>query len=237
MSETPTAIVRAAHVRETLEAAGISARLLGGAAIYLTCPSARPPSPLAREYSDVDVMTSASAVPAVAEALKPLGVEAAKRFNALHGRRRLLFSFPDGMHVDVFGGQFAMCHELDLAGRLEIARETISPADLLLTKVQIAQLNRRDVLDLCALLLDWPLTDDDEGINYRYVSDLLARDWGWWRTVTENLDRLVGLTGSVGLGAARGGAGSRGAAGADRRGAAITQVAVARGDRRARGLA
>jgi hypothetical protein len=199
MSEPTLSVDRARMVREALEAAGISARLLGGIAIYATCPSAQPPSPLARAYSDVDVITVPTRSAKVFAALEGLELEAAERFNALHGHSRMLFSFADGMHLDVFIARFAMCHELDLASRIELARETLTPADLLLTKLQIAEINKRDVLDLCALLLDHPFTEDDNGINHARVTELLARDWGWWRTVTENLERLVHFSRDVGL--------------------------------------
>jgi hypothetical protein len=31
---------------------------------------------------------------------------------------------------------------------------------------------------------------DPTGIDGDYVADLLAKDWGWWRTATRNLERL-----------------------------------------------
>jgi hypothetical protein len=190
---------RALEVRCALDGAGVQARLLGGIAIYLLCPSARRPGPVARDYADVDVVTGRAASTTVERVLAPLSLEPARNFNAVHGHTRLLFYFPDGQHVDVFMRRFVMCHELNLEERLGIAPETVSPTDLLLTKLQIAQLNPRDVSDLCALLLDHPTGSDDLHINLPYVASLLSRDWGWWRTVTENLERLASLAGRIGL--------------------------------------
>ena len=43
---------------------------------------------------------------------------------------------------------------------------------------------------MLALLSDHDLTDDDGGINVRYVSELGADDWGLWRTTTHSAERL-----------------------------------------------
>ena len=79
-----------------------------------------------------------------------------------------------------------MCHRLDLRARLTIDTRTLL-ADLLLTKLQIAKLNEKDVTDVAALLLDHGLTDNKEGINQVYVAKVLTTNSGWWRTVTGNV--------------------------------------------------
>jgi hypothetical protein len=128
------------------------------------------------------------------------GYEPAERFNTLHGKRRLLFNAADGHHVDVFIDTFAMCHTLDLRDRLRIDLRTLTLADLLLTKLQIAEVNRKDVSDVAALLLDHELRDDDTGINMRYIGATLSADWGWWRSVSDNLRRLDALVDVLELG-------------------------------------
>lgn len=164
---------------------GITARALGGIAVAIRCPSARV-APLQREYHDLDIATTRSHSQDLEAFLVREDFQPNDRFNALHGRSRMIFTAADGLHLDVLIGEFAMCHRLDLSKRLEVDPRTLGLADLLLTKLQIAELNRKDTQDLAALLLDHPLTDDEEGINAGYVADLLARDWGWWRTVTAN---------------------------------------------------
>jgi hypothetical protein len=168
----------------------VRARVLGGIGVALRCPSAWPSGPLARSFSDVDLVTSRDGGALLAGVLEELGYVGEQRFNAMHGHSRLLFDHPDGIHVDVFIGRFAMCHSLDLSARLDVHDTTVSLADLLLTKLQVAELNEKDVTDAAALLLDHPLSEDESGINLSYVVELLSRDWGWWRTVTENLRAL-----------------------------------------------
>ncbi len=184
-----------AFTTRLIEAAGddgFALRALGGIAVALQCPSAEPPGPLAREFSDVDLVVARRSVKQLAKLLPAHGCTPHERFNAANGDTRLLFSFGDGDgdHMDVFVDRFRLCHELPLAERLGQHAVTISPADLLLTKLQVAKLSHKDVTDAAALLLDQPLTQDASGIDLDYVTELLATDWGWWRTSTETIDAL-----------------------------------------------
>jgi hypothetical protein len=176
----------------------VIARALGGVGVALTCVSATK-APLAREYHDLDLATTRRHGHRLSDALIRAGCEAAERFNALHGHSRMMFTLPNRCHVDVLVQEFVMCHKLDLGSRLTVCRETIPVADLLLTKLQIAQINHKDVLDIAALLVDHPVTENDDGINASYIGGLLSDDWGWWRTVTENLVVVDELLPSLGL--------------------------------------
>jgi hypothetical protein len=80
-----------------------------------------------------------------------------------------------------------MSHVLDLRQRLTLDDETLTPPDLLLTKLQVVEVNERDLKDAAALLHDHSSGDER-------VAEVLAADWGWWRTATGNLDRLVEWT-------------------------------------------
>lgn len=177
----------------------VLARAFGGVGIGLRCASALRP-PLARDYHDIDLATERRHAHRLGEALVDAGFEPAERFNALHGHARMMFSLPERAHLDVIVDEFVMCHKLSLRERLSVHAETLPLADLLLTKLQIAQINHKDVLDLVTLLLDHPLSEDESGINAPYVAELLSNDWGWWRTVTANLDVLAAWLPTLGLG-------------------------------------
>jgi hypothetical protein len=182
-----------------MSAEGIVGRALGGVAVALRCPTARRP-PFARSFSDVDIVIARPSVRKIEDVLRPLSWHPATRFNALNGHSRMLFTNEDGSaHIDIFVGEFRMCHRLDLAARLQVHDETLSLADLLLTKLQVARITRKDVTDVSVLLTDHPLTGDEEGINVPYIAHLLGRDWGWWRTITANLDVLSGNLARLGL--------------------------------------
>ena len=118
------------------------------------------------------------------------GYEPAERFNASSGHSRLLYYTDQKIKVDVFIGDFQQCHVLPLERRLSIHPITLPLADLLLTKLQVAKLSDKDVTDILALILDNKLSEDESGLNVLYLARFLAKDWGWWRTSTETLDRL-----------------------------------------------
>ena len=76
-------------------------------------------------------------------------------------------------------------------GRLEVDHPSIPLAEMLLEKMQIVQINEKDIIDTIMLLLEHPLGDiDQETINIKRVAMLCSTDWGLWRTTTMNLDKV-----------------------------------------------
>jgi hypothetical protein len=113
-------------------------------------------------------------------------------------KRSVFLDFRNRRHVDVFYDELNMCHRLDMRERLDVNVRTIAPADLLLQKLQIVQINEKDLLDCSILMLQFPLEDgDDDAINLAYLASLCAHDWGLWRTVTWNVSRLEGYAASL----------------------------------------
>ena len=168
---------------------GVPLRLLGGVAVRLRSDS-MPPG-LEREYKDLDFATTRKASSAAQQLLRGLGYEPHVVFNAMNSKERLLFfDEPNSRQVDVFVGAFRMCHEIPLEGRLDVHADTVPLAELLLTKLQIIELNEKDVRDAVALFHLHDVTDDDGGINAERVAALCADDWGLWRTITANLDTV-----------------------------------------------
>ena len=176
-------------IRAATEAA-VPLRAIGGVAVALIAPSIGRLTPT-RTYHDIDLAAAGPARP-VSELLGAHGYEAARRFNALNGSERLLFHDPAGRRVDVFIGTLRMCHTLPFATRIPTHAWTLPPADLLLSKLQIVELTERDTQDVLALLADHPLTPTDgDGIAIDRIEAVCGIDWGWWRTVDDNLRRLV----------------------------------------------
>jgi len=65
---------------------------------------------------------------------------------------------------------------------------------MLLEKMQIVKINEKDVIDTIMLLMEHPLGDvDKETINIGRIAQLSAKDWGLWRTITMNLDKVKKL--------------------------------------------
>ena len=160
-------------------------RLLGGLAVYAIAPSVRRP-PLERSYRDFDVAVPAKRGPAASRVLESAGLVPDRHFNALHGARRMIFTSPKGYAVDVLVGTFEMAHRLTIEDAFDADPLTIAPADLLLTKLQIVQIETKDMTDAVAILIDVPVDTS------RFVAPL-GEDWGFFHTVERNLPRIEGF--------------------------------------------
>jgi len=196
MDTLPDIAAELQRIIEQAQQHGIRLRVIGGLAVRLHCPSASHRS-LERTYPDIDLVTDKASAKKLAELLPSLGYTPNKSFNTLSGdRRQLYYDERHGRQIDVFIGDFEMCHKLPLSGRLEVEPFSVPLAELFLSKAQIVQLNRKDVLDLVALLLDHPVAaGDDETINRERIAELCARDWGLYTTVTNTLRVLSDLLG------------------------------------------
>ena len=170
----------------------LAVRLFGGVAIWQRS-SARTRSLLGRDYADVDLVAHRRASRDVRDLLEAAGYMPERTFNATHGASRLLYHAADGsFHIDVFLDRFTMSHELDFSTRLELEPLTLTAADLLLAKLQVAEVNRKDLTDVAMLLLDHEPGDGDGArqLNAAYVSTVCAADWGLSTTAGDNLDAL-----------------------------------------------
>jgi hypothetical protein len=191
----PDIVTEGRRVLGAARDAGLTLRLLGGVAVNVR--SRGLPPALTREYKDLDFATSKKSAGDLQKLLRDLGYEPHLGFNAMNGRERLLFyDNPNERQVDVFVSSFRMCHEIPLERRLDIDEDTVPLAELLLTKLQIIELNEKDVRDTVALLLEHEVTDDDAGVNVSHVASLCADDWGLWRTISHNLEALSDRVGS-----------------------------------------
>ena len=70
---------------------------------------------------------------------------------------------------------------------------------MLLTKLQIAEVNQKDLSDTAMLLWDHePARQDGPGLlNMTAVTDRCAADWGLHTTVTDNLSACADLLGEL----------------------------------------
>ena len=200
-TETPLAeIAEEAHrILDAAEREGVPLRLIGGLAVLFHADPLHPA--FARAYKDIDLATTKGQGRKVAELMSSLGYAPAKEFNALNGNRRLLFyDVPNERQVDVFVGTFEMCHVIPISDRIALESKTIPLAELLLTKLQVVELNDKDLTDIVALLHHHDVADhDDDTVNAAFVARLAAEDWGLWRTTKMNVERVRERARAVGL--------------------------------------
>ncbi|HEY3345170.1 MAG TPA: hypothetical protein VGJ97_09600 [Anaerolineaceae bacterium] len=168
-------------------------RVIGGMAVHLHCPTASRLPFLAREYGDLDFVTASPDDQRMRAFFESVGFAANTRFNALQGAKRMIYDSQDSeWHIDIFINQFHMCHDIKFNhDRLEQDPVTIPLAELLLTKLQIVSINPKDVKDIAAMLIEHPLGETDlETINLRRILEITGQDWGFYTTVTANLQKI-----------------------------------------------
>jgi hypothetical protein len=172
---------------------GLTLRLLGAVAFARRCPNhAYLRERLGRHFTDIDFAAYGREAERIREMLKDAGYVDDPHVYVGSEGSRLVAEHPGiGMHIDVFLDKLEFCHTVPWKDRLEIDRETIPLAEMLLQKMQIVEINEKDLIDTITLLLEYPLGDSDEDtINIERVAQVCGKDWGWWRTLTMNLDKV-----------------------------------------------
>ncbi|MGZ9222686.1 MAG: hypothetical protein ACXW4Q_11305, partial [Anaerolineales bacterium] len=121
-----------------------------------------------------------------------MGYSPDKHFNLLNGLRRQIYLHQSSsLHIDILVGDFEMCHKLPLEERLGVDPVSIPMAELLLSKAQIVELNRKDAFDIISLLLNNDVGLENEGkIGSDRIAWLCAQDWGLHKTTSINLERV-----------------------------------------------
>jgi len=174
----------------------LPARLIGGLAIWTRCPSSHT-GPFARSYQDMDFVVGSSATTKFKALLVTQGYLPDQFFNGLHGATRLFYQEPAGRwSIDVVIDELVMSHKLDLRGRLDGPALTVPLADLLLTKLQVWEINRKDLGDAACLLADHPLSEDDsdeDGVSLPRLRNVLGKDWGFCHTFERNARKVAEL--------------------------------------------
>lgn len=193
-------VEEAIRLTDAARDANVPLRVMGGVAVAIHSEGQLPPS-LVRNYGDIDLVTVDKGAPEAIQFLKEMGYVSHERFNALNARRRLIvYDLGNERQVDVFVGEFAMCHRIPIANRLELDHRTIPLAELLVTKMQIVQLNRKDLVDMFGILTTHDVGDSDaEMVNAGWIARLLAKDWGLWRTSKNTVDAMHAIIPTIGL--------------------------------------
>ncbi len=186
-----------ALVRGAAEA-GVGLKLLGGLAVRVLCPAFPPRQ---RSGQDIDLACLSKGRSKVTAYLEAAGCEPDRRFNMLNGDRQMYFTAPSGRPIDVMVDRLDMCHTLDFRQAFARLPFTLDAMDLLLSKLQIVELNEKDAHDIVHLLAGVPMgerpavggADSAVRLDTDRFAKVLGSDWGWWRTVTGNLAKLPSL--------------------------------------------
>jgi hypothetical protein len=192
------ALERAKGIVDRAGAREVPVRIVGGLAVRAICPDFEHRK---ADDQDLDLVSISKRSRELESVLEEAGLVSDAQFNAIHGRRQMRFGDPsDGLHVDVCLDRFVMSHELDIRDRLDRSDYPLDPIDLLLSKLQIHEFNAKDLHDVVHLLSGVPVREGDEPgtLGLDRFGEVVAGDWGWWRTTTGNLERITeGVNGKV----------------------------------------
>ena len=188
---------------------GTVLRILGSLAIYahsLHAPESltflhhvgrvREGAPL---FTDLDLMGYATQGRSISKVFDGLGFKPDDMINGFFGDRRLIYYEGNNrFHVDIFLDKLEFSHDVLFGkrpgnGRLELDYPTISLTDLVLEKLQIHRIGRKDLVDLLVIFLGHEVregaNDDREAVYAGHIANLLADDWGFWYESTQNLEK------------------------------------------------
>ena len=134
--------------------AGVGLKLLGGLAVRVLCPDLPPRQ---RAGQDMDFACLSKGRKNTAAFLERSGCQPDRRFNNLNGDRQMYFTAPSGRPIDLMVDRLSMCHVLDFRPSYGSHPLSLSAVDILLSKLQIIELNHKDVWDNFQLLSGLPV--------------------------------------------------------------------------------
>jgi hypothetical protein len=178
-------IVQAARDRQLV------LKVMGDTAVRLRCPSASafPPT----ENDEILELVARGRQSADVERLmKERGIHPESRFNILHASERLRFVEPEArLPIEVFLDAFEAFHRIELADRLQLDDVTLPLADLLLLELQVVDSTPQEQKRILSLLADHEVDNGADNIDPARIVEMCAADWGWYKTVTMNLENAI----------------------------------------------
>jgi hypothetical protein len=192
-TKTLTILNEALKIAEVAKKENIPLRIIGACAILIHSKNFQNLYlKFERELTDLDFITYSKYRDKVKTFLLKLGYEADERFIYYFGEfRHKYYERIKNVTLEVFFDKIEMCHTIDLSNRLELDYPTIPPVDLLMEKLQIVEINEKDLKDLILLLRAHDVSyGSNDVIDVTRIAKLLSRDWGFYYTVNLNLERI-----------------------------------------------
>lgn len=204
-------VKKSVDIVSTAEKEGVIIRILGALAVYIhteDCPHSRriyDKIPRFGEgkpmFTDLDLMAYGSQRKKVMHFFeKTIGFESL--INPIFSYKRLIYEHPERyFHVDVFFNKLEFSHEVNFGnkpgkGRLELDFPTITLTDIVLEKIQIHEINLKDIVDLMVVFRcsDISMNFSKDAVDAKYISSILSDDWGFWYDGTNNLVKVKKFT-------------------------------------------
>ncbi len=141
----------------------------------------------------LDFLASSDQANLVSRVFDRVGYQANQRFNSMNATRFLNFNeTARQISVIVFLNTYEMYHRIDFSNVLAQNESIMTETGLALMRLQNVDITVQGLDELCALFLEHELSagHEKDKIDAAQITRLCADDWGWYRTVTMNLDRL-----------------------------------------------
>ena len=144
-----------------------------------------------RVFTDIDYASYGKNRGKIVPFFEKQGYELEKRAAMMSGGNRHIYFGNRIPMIDVFFDKLDYNHPINYQGRLELHPHCVSLTDLLLQKLQIVNINDKDLKDAMLLLIGAPLGETDTNqINLRYLAKLMSEDWGFYYTSLMNLNKV-----------------------------------------------
>jgi len=152
-------------------------------------------------FTDLDLAAYVKQRRHIDKLFKEMSFEPDAMVNSIFGHKRLIYYHPERKyHTDVFLNRLEFSHDVEFgekpgSGRLELGYPTISPTDIVLEKLQIHQINRKDLIDLIMVFIvhDVQERSTSNAVDGAYIAGILSDDWGFWYDATTNLSMVKTL--------------------------------------------
>ena len=145
-----------------------------------------------RYFTDIDYAGYGKQRKNYPDLFKDLGYECDLQTMSMTGKVRQIYYGGAVPMIDIFIDSLNYCHEIKYEGRLELDPYCVTLADILLQKLQIVEINDKDLKDIEFLFSVSEFGDDDtRKINQSYIAKRFGDDWGFWYTATQlNLPKV-----------------------------------------------
>jgi hypothetical protein len=193
------------RIVDAARAAGLTLRVMGPLALHYYYPDrvelyARLERLGERYFTDIDYAAYGRNAGKLRALMERLGYDCDLDTLMMTGKTRQIYYGGAVPMIDVFLDKLDYCHRISFQGRLELDDYCIPLTDITLQKLQIWEINDKDLKDLEFLFIVADVGDDEaHRINRSYIARRLAGDWGFWYTATTNLGRVKAHVDGVGV--------------------------------------
>lgn len=174
-----------------LEQANLHVRLFGGIGVALLVDYVQLFG-TGREIKDIDLVARSEHFRRAWDYLQTLHWKPnRKELFAGYSPKAILWNDALSLQLDLYADPLVFNQRIVLGERLTLISPTITPVDLLLTKLQIHAVTERDLKDILGLLTLDVSSSRESCLNVSRIAEVCSADWGLWFACTSNLRMLA----------------------------------------------